>query len=580
VGHFELEVDPAADANRIRIFKPNVQWYDNWVVGAGATAIIGPELGSSAELEYELMGGTGITKFAVEGIEFGTDANIVLTWVDDWSGDEVNEQVSIRVAPFKLLGHSRNVDVDDPPTERKTVYVTSFSENYDLRVNYLRKKYNAEPDYVTGHLDEASISDEWHQDGYEVGYVEAPYVDDPVPIFLVSPRAKDRSNSLRHYVHNDRLQPDVGVCWELEYITDWTTFDKFGDVEYGLCGKSLHEDIRAFFQAQDAGLSEIDTDWLDIGHVDEIISSSPFGHTIVADPETCWGMLLWVCSDSPSAMIAGHGVLSILTDKDKYHLNVDPDPPQAWFDDQQEGVEGIMEQQNLPMSLSSWDSQDPIPQPGGDNTGDGELSKAGVFVADLPDGVGTRTYRVWFNQGNNSQYTVWWKDDDDPDWSGPDTDIFGVLHGDEYEDPWYHGWDASYIRTNADCVFNTAKCYILEASWDRNYRDLIAPDDKFFFTFSPGGTTIEMPVLFEWHDYYEESGWVVAYTINHVNCLVDGETVFTGDPQEYGTSVFSTYVEKLFKKAGYTNVKMPNSWWYHSNSGNIHCGTNVRRSTP
>jgi len=72
----------------------------------------------------------------------------------------------------------------------------------------------------------------------------------------------------------------------------------------------------------------------------------------------------------------------------------------------------------------------------------------------------------------------------------------------------------------------------------------------------------------------------VAYTINHVNCLVDGETVFTGDPEEYGTSVFSTYVEKLFEKAGYTDVKMPDSWWYHEAGGNIHCGTNVRRSIP
>jgi hypothetical protein len=38
----------------------------------------------------------------------------------------------------------------------------------------------------------------------------------------------------------------------------------------------------------------------------------------------------------------------------------------------------------------------------------------------------------------------------------------------------------------------------------------------------------------------------------------------------------------MFKKAGYgdDDVKMPNSEYYHEDWGNIHCGTNVRRTIP
>jgi len=73
---------------------------------------------------------------------------------------------------------------------------------------------------------------------------------------------------------------------------------------------------------------------------------------------------------------------------------------------------------------------------------------------------------------------------------------------------------------------------------------------------------------------------VVAYTINHVNCLVDGNTVFTGDPNE-STGTFINYVEDLFVEAGYTtDVNTPDSLRYHKWDGDIHCGTNVIRVIP
>jgi len=109
-------------------------------------------------------------------------------------------------------------------------------------------------------------------------------------------------------------------------------------------------------------------------------------------------------------------------------------------------------------------------------------------------------------------------------------------------------------------------------------------NDTFTFIADPTCTTIEMPVLFTEHRHYD--GFALALTINHVNCMVDGTTVFSGDPQESGT-VMGAYVENLFRKAGYDDpadsddgIFLAISSWYHNSWGNIHCGTNTRRTWP
>jgi len=80
----------------------------------------------------------------------------------------------------------------------------------------------------------------------------------------------------------------------------------------------------------------------------------------------------------------------------------------------------------------------------------------------------------------------------------------------------------------------------------------------------------------------------VAYTTNHVNSLVDGVTVVTGNA--YGpevnyagagsSDILADYVAAAFARAGYTSVIEADSRWYHNSQGNIHCGTNVRRAIP
>ena len=112
--------------------------------------------------------------------------------------------------------------------------------------------------------------------------------------------------------------------------------------------------------------------------------------------------------------------------------------------------------------------------------------------------------------------------------------------------------------------------------------------DDFEFEANPGCTTLEMPVLFRYTSY--RSGGASAYTIDHVNCLVDGSSVFTGDAfgpvvNHLGTNsdILMHYVKNLFQKASLTVVEtpdLPDSLPYHNNIGDIHCGTNVRRVIP
>ena len=84
----------------------------------------------------------------------------------------------------------------------------------------------------------------------------------------------------------------------------------------------------------------------------------------------------------------------------------------------------------------------------------------------------------------------------------------------------------------------------------------IAGGDQFAFDADPTCTTIKMPVVFQY------VAGAVAYTTNHVNSLVDGVTVVTGDA--YGpevnyagagsSDILSDYVAAAFGKAGYATV--------------------------
>ena len=88
-----------------------------------------------------------------------------------------------------------------------------------------------------------------------------------------------------------------------------------------------------------------------------------------------------------------------------------------------------------------------------------------------------------------------------------------------------------------------------------------------------------MPLIF--HD----DGGALALSIDHVNSLVDDNTVITGlahgpvvDYLGSGAhDIMEDYMRASFLKGGYASVISAESEAYHDFDGNIHCGTNVRR---
>ena len=108
---------------------------------------------------------------------------------------------------------------------------------------------------------------------------------------------------------------------------------------------------------------------------------------------------------------------------------------------------------------------------------------------------------------------------------------------------------------------------------------------------------MKMPVLFGYpsvppaasSDIVEPGGLTVgAFSVNHINSLIDGDTIVTG--KTFGPMVdwngtgkrdlFGDYVTSVFNRAGIRAVEFTDSTPYHNSGGSIHCGTNTIRQIP
>jgi hypothetical protein len=565
-----------APENIVRIFLPTDTTSEpgNRIVKADDLAIIGPGIGDiagfgSGQQQTWIFEGEGIVKFRVEGIEFGAMVDITASFEEKYlPGGPFNvigsDKVRMRVAPFVMADHKMNVSL--PAGDAKTVYVSKWegtypSGNEDVR-NALREEY------LVGHLDEVDDNqyrnDIWHQDPSEIGYVRAPYGS--MPVFLVSPRAKfvypylpyPFNKDLLKYIHRKRLEPNVGVCWRFEGINNWVPYDAGGNIESVpvasgpgklLYGTEFHPTIEGFFSAQGVNpFLEVNTAWLTVGHVDEVISFAPTGRTVVADPEVCWALLVWADSkDQDNAKVLVNRfpyspdyiwVYLILTNDNLrgYNFNI------------------VMASDALPSIRTALN----LPSPETVTrrySGNGELTKGGAFVGFFPNS-NKRKYRITFS--NSTDYSLQYQELPSGDWlseSNPYSITIPVS-----------------INRNQDCIFKDARCFVLKHWLQGTFQQ----GDYFEFEADPSCSTIEMPVLF--YDYY---GGAAAYTINHVNCLVDGQTVFTGQTHEQNTDyVIRDYVTNMFGKAGFSQTIMADSRFYHWWGGDIHCGTNVQRVIP
>jgi len=362
-----------------------------------------------------------------------------------------------------------------------------------------------------------------------------------------------------------------GTSWEGGNIESGPNDVAPGDF---LHGQDLDPNIVSFFEGQGVNpLLSVNTDWLEVGHVDEVVSFAPDGeHVIVADPEVCWALLVHA-NDVNSNAIMREGFIpndeSYPDDDDpdsdgqkvSWVLNSYPGPDEVLLRDYnlvKNNPDYVMGPNNLPSIRNKLGLMSPEspPEPNeDDNTGTGALSKAGALVGFFPN-TNKREYLITFN--SSTDYKVEYRELPSGGWEWDPNDGYG--------------------STSKNYVFPDSKCFIFSHWWSGT------PDanDTFVFEADPDCNTIEMPVLF-----FKDDNGASAFTINHVNSLVDGGTVFTGDPNgpkvlnepNEPNDILMNYAKRLFIKAGFSGVNDADSRYYHY-GGNIHCGTNVQRVIP
>ncbi len=130
-------------------------------------------------------------------------------------------------------------------------------------------------------------ADRWTQDQFEIGFVDRPTGNNPV--VLNSPR-NPIGSTLINYAWNYMLGPDFGC---LQYGSDsGESLNSFGNLDCmpptrsyplgrvivgGAGSRRMEQEIRDFLSAQaiQGPVYELDTTWLAVGHVDEIMSFMP-----------------------------------------------------------------------------------------------------------------------------------------------------------------------------------------------------------------------------------------------------------------------------------------------------------------
>lgn len=245
---------------------------------------------------------TGLVRFGLEGRHFtgeaGFDGKVTVTFtLRDFDGNEVDsDSAQLRVGPLMLtsgLHPASEVQVALSMTEQ-----AAFWAELGLLLQGLPYDLKAVGDDGIP-LSVPIGGDIWIQDAVELGFTVLPADGKPHVVHVALEAPRDKPLDL---VGEDIfLGVDFGLADVAEPREDVYWFDWFGNLEvsspllhdeyyypYGriytgfdpddpemMC---MHPDIREFLAAQDAQgpIVQVDTGWLLIGHVDEIISWIPW----------------------------------------------------------------------------------------------------------------------------------------------------------------------------------------------------------------------------------------------------------------------------------------------------------------
>jgi hypothetical protein len=270
-----------SDRARIRIFDART---------AVGTEVIGPNTGDAYEItdlrpkEHKLgMEATGYPTPTFNGI-----ITLTLTLLDAANAQLHQEQARVRVAPWLLFNHAH-------PT--KKVFVVATADNARFRTDLSAALTGVGLEVA----DEATYgADPWMQDVMELGFAAMPNSAKkakwPVPTTLRSANQRDQPGGhTEHYPLRELLGPGHG--WWSATTRPFNSPDSFGNLEctppfqhrttgrnypfgriiYGNGGpRRMARRVRDFLAAQRVQAPiVVDTDWLVVGHVDEVLSFLP-----------------------------------------------------------------------------------------------------------------------------------------------------------------------------------------------------------------------------------------------------------------------------------------------------------------
>lgn len=581
-----------AATDRVRLFLPSKSdGKGNTLLQAGDAAAVGRGIGDTIRFKAEPVavneynindvasGNGGYFAIGIEGITPGAVVRIeaTLEWTPAIADgpppapERINQDiVALKVAPFALQGNRDRV---------KKVIVEDLNRIPGFDNAVVRAKLKA---IFGSKLIESRTGDLWQQDGYEIGYVQAPYGQ--MNVVLELPRARlalmDPNASMRTFVRGTLLSPGVGVSLDVASFPIGDNSSLGGDIDTlfkpgtssgspgFLLMSNMPSYLRDFFDAQGVNKPiDLPLEWLGVNHVDEVVQQTPTGKVLVADPDIAWALLLWANKIDPNARMhpgmngnefvpgytsAGIKVSQLINDAQLRYQNL-------IYAQQSNRLAAVRDKVRAALGLKdelTW------PTRGATNKGTVKLGRGGAFTQML--GNVERTFEVRFTSA------------------------------DAYELRYRDGagaWSKAYAgNKSADSVFPEARAFLLKNYWTGTAQK----GDTFTFKTVAGATLIRMPQLFAGPGVMTAS--IVAptqltlapYSVNHINSLVDGTSVITG--KAFGPKVawrdatkrdlLQDYVDTTFKRSGYSAVELVDSTTYHNGGGNLHCGTNAIREIP
>jgi protein-arginine deiminase len=255
------------------------------VFGPSGDEILGPLAGGSyalTEADRERLEAGDLT-FLIEGLRFGEEAVLTARVAKrDASLAPASDRLTLKVAPFVSLPHSQ--EALDAFVVR-TFSVPSREFVSDFRAACRRSE-------VAPHVENSF--DVWMQDEMQWGYTQTARATLPVVLHM------HRQRPLQAYVRS-LLAPDVGYFRAFDYPAEANSLDYGGNLEVTppvegfplgriylggtpsqdtavdtFRSRRMHPRLQGFLRRQGMQAPiRLRTDWLTVGHVDEIVSFLP-----------------------------------------------------------------------------------------------------------------------------------------------------------------------------------------------------------------------------------------------------------------------------------------------------------------